>query len=183
MENRIKREFIHFGRMLMEGNLVRGSSGNMSLKKGSYIYITRTGAMLGYLMERDILKLKEDEENPSASKELLLHRLLYRLKDCRAVVHSHPPYTLAISMRKNRIIPSDLEGKVLVPVIPVISLLFPYKEKELEKKLKEVMRAYSLFVVRGHGLFVTGRTLEEAVKLSFTVESSARLIFLREVLR
>lgn len=164
----------------MEGGLVMGSSGNMSIRDGDRIYITRSGAMLGYLEEGDIVEVDVRErgfEKKGTSKEIRLHILLYEWRKCGAVIHTHPPYTLAISSGKNFIKPIDLEGKVLVSEIPVITLSYPYRNEEL-KKLKKLLTKYPFFVVSRHGLFVTGSELEEAVKLSFTVESSSKLLYL-----
>jgi L-fuculose-phosphate aldolase len=180
----MKREtemMIFFGRVVMEGGLVMGSSGNMSMKKGNRIYITRTGAMLGYLSEHDIIDVglnPKKSEMAIASKELKLHLLIYEWRKCGAVLHTHPPYTLAVSGNKKFIKPVDLEGRVLAPEIPVISLSYPYKDEELNERLKPLLKKYPYFVVRWHGLFATGDTLEEAVKISFTIESSSKLLFL-----
>ncbi len=170
-----------WGRVVMEGGLVTGSSGNMSIKRGEKICITRTGAMLGYLKKDDIIELglkPKISEKKIVSKELSLHLLLYEWRRCRAVLHTHPPYTLAISEKENFIKPVDLEGRVLAPEIPVVDLSYPYRDEELKEKLKELVKRYPFFVVRWHGLFTMGKSLEETVKISFTIESSSRLLCL-----
>jgi len=180
----MKREIesmIFCGRVVMEGGLVIGSSGNMSIKEKEKIYITRTGAMLGYLKREDIIEIglnPEKSERAIASKELDLHLLIYKWRKCGAILHTHPPYTLAISGNKNFIRPIDLEGRVLAREVPVIDLSYPYKEKELKKQLQPLLKKYPYFVVRWHGLFVTGESLAEAVKISFTIESSSKLLYL-----
>jgi len=172
---------IFWGRVVMEGGLVMGSSGNMSIKKKERIFITRTGAMLGYLKREDIIEISlnpEKSERAIASKELDLHLLIYEWRKCGAILHTHPPYTLAVSGNKRFIGPMDLEGRVLAPEVPVIDLSYPYKDEELKEKLQPLLKKYPYFVVRWHGLFATGETLEEAVKISFTIESSSKLLYL-----
>ena len=68
-------------------------SGNISLRVGDRFFITRTGAMLGYLREEDILETglgEETTEDTQASKEVSVHRAILRKTPWVAVVHTHP---------------------------------------------------------------------------------------------
>lgn len=178
------KDFIFWGRILFEGGLVSSHSGNMSVKKGHRIYITKTGAVLGFLKSNDILKvnLKRGKKG-KASSEVNFHRLLYDMKDASAIVHTHPPYTVALSFTLKKFIPEDMEGKHYINEVPIVEIMYPYNYPRIQRLLEEILTHSFFFIVKGHGLFVMGKNLEDAVHLSFTIEHSAKVYTLRRILR
>jgi L-fuculose-phosphate aldolase len=69
-------QFQRFGHDLFIRGLVSSHGGNISVRMGDRIIITRTGAMLGHLIERDLIEtgLEEDDSNIMlASNEIVVH--------------------------------------------------------------------------------------------------------------
>ena len=67
-ENEIFEEMREIGRMLeSRGLILSARSGNMSVRIGDTIYIKRSGAMMGYLKEGDIVKANISDENPEGA--------------------------------------------------------------------------------------------------------------------
>ena len=74
-------------------------SGNISVKEGDKIFITSRSAALSALKESDIIEVgaaDEAEASEKASSDLLIHKLIYKLKDAKAIMHAHPPNALAL---------------------------------------------------------------------------------------
>ena len=99
--NDIIQQIIFTGRVLHELKLVSSHGGNLSIKDGEYLYITKTGRMAGFLTEEDIIKLpihQETKQDKEASIELIVHRQIYKDNpSINAVVHAHPITATALA--------------------------------------------------------------------------------------
>jgi L-fuculose-phosphate aldolase len=190
--------FKHFnetGRRLSASGAVTSHGGNLSVSDGSFIWITRTGAMLGHLTPNDILRV-DWEPGPldaNASMELVVHRAMYHAcAECatqanvsfglRAIVHAHAKYTVFRSLVSDFIEPVDSEGKMLVGAkVPVLSPEQTVASEEVAALMaKRVVSGVSLAVVRGHGPFACADSLENALRLISCLEYSAEILTLLE---
>jgi ribulose-5-phosphate 4-epimerase/fuculose-1-phosphate aldolase len=113
--------------------------------------------------------------------ELPIHLACYRSDpDVGAVVHAHPPAVIA----------ADLAGIALVPMIGAYNIpatrlanggiaTYPrsvlINTDELGQEMAEAMDGRPVCVLRGHGITVTGRTIEQAVARSLAVDALARM--------
>ncbi len=179
------KEFQKIGRDLFLTGLNSSHSGNMSVRSGDRIFITRRGAMLGQLGAEDIIETglwKNDSKVVLASTEIGIHRAIYQSTSALAVVHAHPPHAVALSLLTDDIIPIDSEGAYLLHRVPVLSAVHTIGSKELEKSLPEALKEYKVAVVRGHGSFAIGQLLEEAYQWTSSLESSCRIICLYRAL-
>ncbi len=171
--------FVTVGRDLHLGGLVTSHGGNMSVRVGSRVIITRSGAMLGHLTEEDLVSLSlEQSHHPRASRELPLHLAVYRATRARALVHAHPPYTVALSFSLDWIEPMDAEGALILPRIPVLQVERPIGSQEVAQAVAEALKEFPVAVVRGHGSFARGWDLEEAYHYTSVLEASARILWL-----
>ncbi|MCL6610898.1 MAG: aldolase [Peptococcaceae bacterium] len=171
--------FQQVGRDLFTAGLNNSHSGNLSARLGDRLVITRRGSMLAHLEEEDLIETgleKDDVNTPLASTEIGVHRAIYLKTPALAVVHAHPPHAVALSLLGDEIVPVDAEGLYLLPRVPVLSPRQAIASKELEETLPEVLREYRAAVVRGHGSFAAGRTLEEAYKWTASLQHSCRIL-------
>jgi methylthioribose-1-phosphate isomerase/methylthioribulose-1-phosphate dehydratase len=90
---------------------MEGTSGNLSVRPGvagPTISISASGREKGSLTPRDVVEVEVEtgralpgDGRPSA--ETAIHLALYTaFPDCHAVVHAHPPYATAVSVRAAR---------------------------------------------------------------------------------
>ena len=89
----ILSQFQTVGRDLFTRGLVSSHSGNLSIRLGERIIITRRGIMLNCLEEHDLIETGISKNNRStllASIELAVHRAIYRETQALAIVHAHP---------------------------------------------------------------------------------------------
>jgi len=115
--------FSRFGRELFLQGVNSSHSGDMSVRAGDRIFITRRGSMLSNLTERDIIETGLHSDNSHitlASTEIKIHRDVYLNTSALAVVHAHPPFAVSLSMVEDEIVPLDTEGVYYFKTIPVI---------------------------------------------------------------
>jgi len=181
VEKRLFKQFRDTGREIFLRGLISSHAGNISVRIGKAIYITTRASMIGQLKSSDIIKVPLEENNPAllnmASSETPVHMAIYKYTDARAIIHTHPPYATLLSMIKDMLVPVDWEGKCLLNKVPVIAL---QKNKEAEEKahiIGRLMKDYKTVLIRGHGSFVRGDTLEEAYMLTSSLEASSFFLY------
>ena len=173
----IKRQIIFAGEVLYKENLVNSHAGNISVRENDKIYITKTGAMLGYLTEDDIAEvdMNPSEKDKEASSELIVHRRIYQKTDAKAVIHAHPINMVALSFKLDRFIPIDSEGKLFIKEAPIVEVHIPSASQELAEKVSETLQNYNIAVVKTHGSFVKADNLITALNLTSDLEYCAKI--------
>lgn len=171
--------------MLWEAGLIHLTSGNLSVRKGEVIYITRTGSLLGLLSATDIISvnLENNLRDANASSETPVHRAVYLSNPkVNAVVHAHPPYATALSWDSTVIKPIDSDS-LYIPEIPVLSEC-PYGEGSVcvAEHFPKILSSHPVALIRGHGAFAVGSTLEQATARISMMENQCRLLFFRRLL-
>ena len=177
---RLVAEFARVGRVMFEGGLNNSHSGNMSVRLGDKVVITRRGAMLGELTADDLVDvgLAEDDSGIAlASTEVKVHRAVYAATSHLAIVHSHPRTATALSMDRDFLVPVDDEGRYYFKRIPVLAVESSIGSDDLEKDLPALLKDYPLVMVRGHGAFAVGGTLEEGLQITHACEWSCDILF------
>jgi L-fuculose-phosphate aldolase len=173
-------QFQIFGRDLFLRGLTSSHGGNMSVRLGDRVLITRTGAMLGHLEEKDLIETSLEDLDSSvmlASSELLVHRAIYKNTSALAIVHVHPPHAIALSMiEQDEIIPIDNEGSYVFHKIPIIQTELTTGSKEVARLASARLRDYRLIMLRGHGCFSIGAVLEEAFQWCSSLEEACRVL-------
>lgn len=175
----IVQEFQKIGSALFLAGLNNSHSGNISMRVGRKMFITRRGSMLGYLGEEDIIEvnLYEIDSNLTiSSTESNVHKRIYLETEALAVVHAHVVAATALSIVRDEIIPIDVEGGYYVHKCPVISFEFASGSKEMEETLPKYLKNYKVVMVKGHGAFAVGETPEEALFYIHSLENSSRII-------
>ncbi len=178
-------QFRKFGRELFLQGVNSSHSGNISVRMGDRVLITRRGSMLADLTERDLIEtgLEEDDSHiVLASTEIKIHRAVYNNTSALAIVHAHPPITIALSMLADEIRPIDTEGIYYFKSVPVIATELTVGSDEVAEKLPPVLQNYRIAVLRGHGSFAVGQMLEEAFQWTSSLEATCKVIFYARLL-
>lgn len=172
------RKILKVAHLLYQEGLVDARAGNISFRIDDKIIITRTGSHLGELTEEDLILLPLLGITPlleRASSEMPVHREVYLRTSHRAVVHAHPPATVSLSLRKEKIIPVDSEGKILLKEVCVVEDL-PSGSEALAEAVASLLQDNSLVVVRGHGVFAADRDPMKAYGWISVLERSCRIL-------
>jgi L-fuculose-phosphate aldolase len=172
-------EFQRIGRDLFVSGLVSSHGGNMSVRLGDRLIITRRGSQLGQLTAEDLIETglyKDDSNIMLASSETPVHRAIYLNTAALAIVHAHPRTAVAFSLLQDEIVPVDNEGSYLLHRVPVVSSAVA-SGTELAEIVATALKRYKIVVVRGHGCFSTGQLLEEAYQWASCLEESSQILY------
>ncbi|MHA1683725.1 MAG: class II aldolase/adducin family protein [Promethearchaeota archaeon] len=178
--------FKKFGELLRMRGYNSASSGNISTRRGSKMYITRRGSMKGYLEPSDIIETSLESVDTGivlASTETYVHKNILLRTPALATMHCHPPNTVSLSiyytevLKQDYIVPIDVEGHYLLKKIPIVTLENPTGSKEMEEKIPEALEKYNLVILRGHGVFARGMNLEDAYNWITICEEASTIIF------
>ncbi|WP_456456302.1 class II aldolase/adducin family protein [Thermovibrio sp.] len=186
LKERLK--LIETAKVVFELGLTDSHGGNLSCRVGDYIVIKRSGKSFALLKPEDFV-ITTIDENPQldkyASLELLVHRSIYReLNDIKAVLHAHSPFTVACSLVYDEIEPLDSESSLLFGGnVPVLSAKEVVSSKEVAEKIPSLLKKCPVCVVKGHGPFAVGETIEEALKYLSALENSCKILTYHSLLR
>jgi len=169
-----------FGRDLFLIGINASHSGNISVRAGNKIYITRTGCMLGDIQPGDVVCVDlNDNAAGIASREIIVHRSIYLNTAAKAIIHSHPPYTIVLSILEDSIIPIDSEGNFFLDSVPIFETQQTIGSEEVAQKIPEFLKKHGkIAVLKYHGSFAMGENLEEAFLWTTTLEKSAQMAYL-----
>ncbi|MGB9885528.1 MAG: aldolase [Moorellales bacterium] len=177
-------EFQRVGRDLFLTGLVSSHAGNLSVRLGDRIVITRRGARLGHLRRHDLVEtgLYEDDSGIAlASSEIRVHRAIYQETSALAVVHAHPPFTVTLSLTREAVVPVDSEASYLLHRVPVLSAEKTIGSAEVAALVAPALRDYKIVILRGHGTFAVGQFLEEALQWTTCLEAASKVLYLLEL--
>jgi L-fuculose-phosphate aldolase len=177
-------QFRDIGRDLFLSGGVTTHGGNLSVREGDRIFISRRGSALGGMTPDDIT---EASMTPCAadaicSRELVVHRAIYEACGAKAIVHAHTVHTIFRSMIADEIRPADSESRYVVgESVPVCAPLETIASPEAATMLADVFAAGAkVGVLRTHGPFAIGETLAEAFYHISCLEASCRILDLRD---
>jgi L-fuculose-phosphate aldolase len=179
IDERLFEEFRYIGRDILLTGLTSSHGGNMSVRVGNRIIIKRRGAQLGRLQPSDFVETGlygNDSGIMRASTELIVHRAIYQKTSALAVIHSHPRTAITISLSRDAIIPIDVEGSYLLHKVPVVESEHSSGSPQMAELVSDTLREYKIIMLRGHGCFSTGQTLEEAYHWISALEEASDII-------
>jgi L-fuculose-phosphate aldolase len=178
IDERIYQQFREVGRDLYVAGMVSSHGGNISMRLGDRVVIKRRGAMLGRLKPPDLVETgieRNDSGVALASTELIVHRAIYRETPALAIVHCHPRTAIAFSLSRPEIVPVDVEASYLLKKVPVFAEEFPSGTPEMAATLAAALAQYKIVMMRGHGSFAIGQTLDEAFFWSSVLEEACQV--------
>ena len=137
--------------------------------------------MLDEISEGSVVEI--DLEAPKsfdtdASMEATVHMEIYRGTPDLAIIHAHPTYAVVESLilSQDKIKPMDCEGLYILHEIPIVE--GKTGSKQLASEVSTMLRDHKGVIVRGHGTFSTGKTLEEAYIITSMIEHSCKIKYL-----
>ena len=177
------QEIAKFGRKLVEQGLVSSHFGNISVRVGDYMYITRSGSMLDEITKDDVVRVSVYEPTSLdliASSEVTAHRMIYQNTSALAIIHDHSPFAVVESlihreMGRDRIVPIDSEGSYFLHDIPIVD--GGIGTERMARNLAEALQQRKAAVVYSHGVFARGSILEDAYVVASMVEHSCKMLY------
>ena len=151
-------------------------SGNASARDRDGFWITPSGAAADRLRPADLILCPLDGPcPPGTSLDAPLHQLVYqRRPEARALLHSHGPYSVAMSFAGQDFSPPDFEGQYYFPSVPVITVPYDEYKEKAPAAVAAALAEDPIAMVRGHGVYAWGASLDEAYKWTCSLEQSAK---------
>ena len=180
MEDRSRALVVELCQVMYELGWASGTGGGISLRHGDRVYMAPSGVQKERLREEDLFVLDLEGQvleaplNPElkVSECAPLFFNAFRLRDARAVLHSHSVHALlATLVAGNEFVATQLEmikgirghgyyDRLVVPIIENTA-----HECDLAEGMAEAIAAYpatQAILVRRHGVYVWGRDWAEA---------------------
>jgi len=178
--------FREVGRDLFLAGHVTARHGNLSVREGDRIYITRSGSMLSRLEPSDIIttRIEPSDRDRGCSRELVVHRAVYLATDATAICHAHPPHTMFRSLAEDSIRPLDSEARFVIgDTVPVLVPAEKIGSAEAAEMLADALQRVPVAVLRTHGPFAVGASLWDAWGIIGVLEESCHILDLRDCTR
>lgn len=155
-------------------------SGNASFREQDTIWITPSGACADTLQAKDLVACSmQGFLGENASFDAPLHIEVYKENpEARALLHSHGPHTIAITMNGKDFTPEDFEGQLYFPKVPVHTIPFAEYSEKSPKLIARTLREHCIAVTRGHGVYACAKSLDLAYKWTCSLEHSAKILYL-----
>jgi ribulose-5-phosphate 4-epimerase/fuculose-1-phosphate aldolase len=177
-----EQKLSELGHDMLARGLAWGTSGNISARVDADTMITSaTGAGLGTMSAADCVRVRiadgtwEGARRPT--KEVPMHRGIYRARaDAAVVLHSSPHYTTLIACT-GETIPSELfiETMYYLERIAWVDYAHPGSE-ELGEAVQRAAADAEVIMMRNHGVILFDRTPGDALMRLQTLEMTCRML-------
>jgi L-fuculose-phosphate aldolase len=178
----IKEDLVRHYRWLRQYGLNDSHSGNASVRDGDTIWLTPTGCCADTLSDNDLVACHiNGDVGADASLDAPLHIAVYQQnRKARALLHSHGPHSVALTMRGNDFVPLDFEGQYYFSSVPVLNIEYQDYLNESPTMVAHALAYNKLAIVRGHGVYAQADSVNLAYKWSCSLEMSAKTAFIAQ---
>jgi L-fuculose-phosphate aldolase len=187
-EQQLRQQIVDVGKLVFEKGWVAAHDGNISVRLDEErILCTPTGVSKGMMKPEDLTTCDlagcKLSGKLHCTTELGMHLAVYRLRpEVRAVVHAHPPVATGFAAAGRGLNVAVLpEVVVNFGSIPLASYGLP-GTAELAESLLPYIPKYNAILMENHGAVAYGEDLWKAYFRMETVEHSARILFVAEML-
>lgn len=160
-------------RALAAQGLVKGTAGNVSVRVAGGIAITATGVVFAEAAVDDVVIVGDDGRivagDLAPSSELGLHRAAYADEAVGAVVHTHAPAAVALSLVSDRLPCVHYQQLALGGEIDVVPFSV-FGSAELAADAGRALAGANAVILAHHGAVTTGRDLAEAISNTTVLE-------------
>ncbi len=178
-EHQLRAEIVRFSHLCYQRNLLVAMDGNLSaLLPDGNILCTKAGCHKGFLTDDDLVVIDRQgrklrgKGNPTS--EMAMHLACYQERpDVRAVVHTHPPISIAFT------IAGVSMARCVLPEVVLTLGTVPTVQYEttgtlaLADKIRPYIRNYDAILMDRHGAVCVGGSLLEAFCRLETMEHTA----------
>ncbi|MDF2664474.1 MAG: ribulose-5-phosphate 4-epimerase [Microbacterium sp.] len=153
-------------RALAADGLVKGTAGNVSVRVDEGIAITATGVVFADAVADDVVIVGDDRRlrqgSLAPSSELDLHLAAYADDAVEAVVHTHAPAAVAVSLISDRLPCVHYQQLTLGGEIEVVPFSV-FGSRALAEATGDALSSANAVILAHHGAVTTGRDLADAV--------------------
>jgi len=174
--NNLKQELIQHYRWLRQYGLNDSHSGNASVRDGETIWVSPSGCCADTMTADDLVPCSVNGSiGDGASLDAPLHVAIYQQNPTlQAVLHSHGPHSVALTMNGKDFTPIDFEGQYYFKHVPVLNIEYQDYLNESPLQVSKALMKSKITIVRGHGVYAAAETINLAYKWTCSLELSAK---------
>jgi len=177
----LKKQIIEVCKLMNSKGFICATDGNVSVKVGKDRYlITPSGINKAFMKASDLITIDRNAKVITGNKKLKpstewrMHLKAYDLRpDIEAVIHSHPPYTVAYTIAgvelPTKILPEMVLTMGAVPVTEYSVPTSPDNAKIIEKHIVN----FDALVLKRHGVLTVGKDIYSAYNKLEKLEHAA----------
>jgi L-fuculose-phosphate aldolase len=189
-ERQIRQQIVQVGKLLYEKGFICASDGNISVRLSpNRILITPSGLHKGLLEPDHILLIDANGDvirgarGLKPTSELPMHLEAFRQRDdISAVVHAHPPISVALSIAGISMTDCLLpEVIVFLGIIPTTAYATPSSEENV-RAIRDLITHHDGLILQRHGSLTVGNDVMQAFMRTETIEQNARIGFMLQQL-
>ncbi len=181
----LRKRVLDANMALPKNNLVRWTSGNASARdpETGYIIIKPSGVLFEDLTAENLVIVDIDgkvvEGKLSPSVDTASHLYVYKHRDdVHGIIHTHSPFATSFAVRGEALpIYTTTSAAVFGQEIP-ISDFAVIGEEEIGKEIVDKIGTNTAILLRSHGVFTIGGTVEKALKSAVILEETAEVAHL-----
>ncbi|MBP1039947.1 class II aldolase/adducin family protein [Vagococcus sp. BWB3-3] len=176
----IKEAVCFWNKSLKEQNLVKWTSGNVSYRdpETGYVTIKPSGVAFDQLTPEKMVVVDlegtviEGEYQPSVDTQS--HLYTYReMPAINSIVHTHSPFATSFAIRGVDLPTYTTTGANLFGERVKCTEFAIIGEAEIGKQIVKYIGQSSAILLRNHGVFTVGATIEKAIKAAVILEETA----------
>ncbi|WP_218023312.1 class II aldolase/adducin family protein [Nocardia altamirensis] len=160
-------------RRLAADGLVIGTAGNVSCRQGDLVAVTATGLALAAAEPEHVTVIDLNgtiiDGDWQPTSEVELHLGVYQDSEAAAVVHTHSPNAIALSLVRDELPCIHYQQLLLGGAIRVAPFA-AFGTTELASSVREALRDKSAAIMANHGAVAVGPTLDAAIANVHLVE-------------
>ncbi|MFL6476465.1 MAG: class II aldolase/adducin family protein [Nitrososphaera sp.] len=184
-----KRELVDCVRSLYWLGLTTSISGNHSIRyRDAWMWITPSGVSRYKIQSNHLVKvhLKTGKVLGTIrpSIELNLHRNIYNKRnDIKAIVHTHSPFTMGVSISPKKFSHVIEEAKIVVGH-PVIISNKPSGSEDLAESVSSAFQSevsIRAIIIKNHGVVAVGKDIHQARAVVEALEEWSKILTASEI--
>jgi L-fuculose-phosphate aldolase len=178
----IKKDIVHYAKLMEANGLVIGTAGNISVRIDNTMYITPSALPYAEMEEEDILEVDlvsgavlAGKRKPST--ETPMHSSIYKHNSrIKAIVHTHSTYATMFACAHIPIpivhyIAADIGNQIAVAPYA------RYGSEQLAINAVNTLGDNNGVLLANHGVIAVGETLKDAFRRAEAIEEVAHLAF------
>ncbi len=179
----MREEVSTYAKLVLKERLATGAGGNISARTQSTMLISPSGLSMEDVKPEQYVEVDIDTGEVGSntlkpSSEVLMHLACYRRRpDIQAVVHTHPPSTIALTSSGHDLKPMFADCIIYlgrkIPHLDYITVTTPELAHAVSSSIQDP--ECSALILRNHGAVTVGENLRQAFWRACTVEEAARI--------
>jgi len=183
-EYELRDKLVKVARKCFYYRLMAGTWGNLSVRVDhERVLITPSGFEKAALKPENLLLMDLDgnilKGDLKPTIETCMHLKIYKVRDdVNAVIHTHSPYAMMMSVINQSIPVLTVEfASAVGHEVPVTRFVLPGTKDLADEVVKALGKDKMAVLIRNHGVVAVGKSLEKAYHVAILVEEESRTYF------